>query len=248
MQIEKQFRNCYYWETIGTYSGAYIADRRIKPKRFVIHSTGAANPYLKRWVNDPEHVGENPNKNYFGGDNDDRQVMPHAVFGLTHNDKYAIINILPYDYRCWGCGAGKRGSYNDSAIQIEIAEPYDLNDVDYFNAAMTSAAEWCAKLCVLYNIPVSEIFSHAEAAANGYASAHGDPEHWQKLHGYAMNDFRAEVQKQIELEKRFETPNTETPTTLYRVQVGAFSTEQRARDYAAALKQKYGLDCFIVKP
>lgn len=255
MQIESKFETCYYWETIGTYSGAYKANRRIKPQRFVIHSTGASNPYLKRWVNDPEHAGENPNKNYFCGENDTQEVMPHAVFGLTSEEKYAIINILPYEYRCWGCGAGKLGSYNDSAIQIEIAEPYDLEDEDYFNSAMVSVAEWCAKLCLLWNIPISEIYSHKEAAEKGYASNHGDPEHWQKLHNYSMDDFRKEVERRIACENYIGTDNAKVEVNLegidkklYRVQVGAFSTEKAARDYKDSLNQKYGLDCFVVLP
>ena len=37
----------------------YIAARKMEPKGIVVHSTGANNPYLKRYVDAPDKVGQN---------------------------------------------------------------------------------------------------------------------------------------------------------------------------------------------
>lgn len=244
--------SCKFYKTIGTYAQPYKNGAKITPKRFVIHSTGAANPQLKRWVNDPINAGINPNKNYFCGENDTREVMPHAVFGLDVNSDYAIIQILPYDVRPWGCGSGKNGSFNESAIQIEIAEPYDLEDEDYFFSAMNGVAEWCAELCTRYNISPNEIFSHKQAANMGFASNHGDPEHWFAKHnGYSMQDFRNKVCEWLEIQaiKSPETNNNSSAKNeFWRVQTGAFSTEIAARNYVKHLKNDFGIDAFVVAP
>lgn len=258
-----------YYNCISDYSGAYKANRRIKPRGIVIHSTGAENPNLKRWVFAPDIVGENPNNNYFSGKNDTREVMPHAVFG--YNDKkeeYAICHILPYDYRCWGCGSGSKGSYNDSHIQIEIAEDYGLPR-DYLMTALEAVAEWAAHLCIDYGIAATSIVSHKEAAAAGYASNHGDPEHWLNKYGLKMDDFREMVSMWIirigdtsgdaikplcELYDNVEYTETDSrkPTddkpldVLYTVQVGAFSKYDNAKEYAAKLKAM-GIECFVKK-
>ncbi len=238
---------CKYYEEIATYSGAYKANRRIKPKGIVIHSTGAENPNLWRWVNSPKYAGENPNDNYFSGVNDERQVLPHAVFGLDIDGKCAIIKILDYDYRCWGCGSGVKGSYNDSHIQIEIAEDYGLTRA-YLLDALNSVAEWAAIQCIKYDISVDDVVSHKEAHAAGYASNHGDPEHWLSKYGITMDNFREKVREWIKRINDTVPELSPKPTALWRVQVGAFSTEENARDYCKALQEKYGLECFVVVP
>lgn len=237
--------SCNFYQTFATYATAYKQGIKIAPKGILIHSTGAQNPALKRWVNDPVHLGVNPNDNYFSGKNDDRQVCPHAVFGLDKDNRYTIEQILPYDVRCWGCGSGKNGSYNVSHIQIEIAEPYDMEDEDYFYSAMKSVAEWCADLMLMYP-EIKDITTHAEAAQRGYASNHGDPVHWWIMHKYSIQDFRAEVERWLAYKRELQGNKPENPKVLYKVQVGAFENEQNARNYAKELKEKYGLDCFVV--
>jgi N-acetylmuramoyl-L-alanine amidase CwlA len=58
---------------------------------------------------------------------------------------------LPWNYRPWGCGSGKKGSCNKGWIQFEIAED-NLQDKDYFNKVYTEACELMAYLCKNYNI------------------------------------------------------------------------------------------------
>ena len=80
------------------------------PAGIIIHSTGANNPNLRRYVNAPEVCGENPYKNFF--DRADSDVCPHAVIGLDKSGEVRAAKLLPWNICCWGCGDGSKGSYN----------------------------------------------------------------------------------------------------------------------------------------
>lgn len=171
------------------------------PAGIIIHSTGANNPNLKRYVNAPEICGDNPYKNYF--DRPDSNVCPHAVIGKGKNGEVKAAKLLPWNVCCWGCGSGSKGSYNYSPayIQIEICEDA-LNDRAYFEEAFGLAADLCKRLMKNYpTIKRENIISHKEACARGYASNHGDPEHWLARFGKNMDWFRALVaqEKQVKL-------------------------------------------------
>ena len=160
----------------------------------VVHSTGAANPNLKRYVDYPEELGTNEYGNHWN--NSDVSLMVHAFIGKDKNGQVAIVNTLPYEYACWGVGNGTYGSYNYSPtghIQFEICED-NLTDINYFNdAVFGAAAEYCAYLCKSFALSVNSIVSHKEAHDKGYGSNHGDPDHWLAKFGKNMNDFRARV-------------------------------------------------------
>ena len=160
-----------------------------KPQGIVVHSTGANNPTLKRYVNCPEVCGENIYRNYY--DRPDWEACPHAVIGKDKNGNVSVAQLLPFNICCWGCGAGKNGSYNYSPayIQIEICED-GLTDRAYFQEAFSVAVEFCRQLIKLYNIPVKNVVSHKEAHALGYASNHGDPENWLSRFNKDMDWFR----------------------------------------------------------
>ena len=163
------------------------------PAGIIIHSTGANNPNLKRYVNAPEICGENPYRNYF--DRPDSNVCPHAVIGKDKNGEVKAAKLLPWNVCCWGCGSGSKGSYNyaPAYIQIEIAEDA-LNDRAYFEDAFGLAADLCKRLMKNYpTIKPENIISHKEACARGYASNHGDPEHWLARFGKNMDWFRGQV-------------------------------------------------------
>ena len=171
------------------------------PAGLIIHSTGANNPNLKRYVNAPDICGENPYKNYF--DRADSDVCPHTVIGKDKNGAVRAAKLLPWDVCCWGCGSGAKGSYNynPAYIQIEIAEDA-LNDRKYFEEAFGLAADLCKRLMKNYpSIRTENIISHKEACARGYASNHGDPEHWLSRFGKNMDWFRAQVapEKQVRI-------------------------------------------------
>lgn len=225
------------------FSNAYKSGNTLNgaPKGIVIHSTGAENPNLWRWANNPAEFGENPNKNYFGGENDDRDVTPHCVLGLDKYGNYCIAQLLPYNRRPYGCGSGKNGSFNTSHIQIEIAENYGLTE-KYMRDTIDIAADWCADLCIAYpTIDIDNIVSHKEAAEMGYASNHGDPEHWWNKYGYNMDLFRDLVREKKKA--KLDVSNDDTKPR-YTVQVGAFVHYDNAKAFAVDLKKK-GIDAFV---
>ena len=192
------------FEAYARNNGAFKAARPMpsgSPAGIIIHSTGANNPNLKRYVNAPEICGENPYKNWF--DRPDSNVCPHAVIGKDKNGEVKAAKLLPWNVCCWGCGSGSKGSYNyaPAYIQIEICEDA-LNDRAYFEEAFGLAADLCQRLMKNYpTIKPGNIISHKEACARGYASNHGDPEHWLARFGKNMDWFRAMVapEKQVRI-------------------------------------------------
>ena len=192
------------FEAYARNNGAFKAARPMptgSPAGIIIHSTGANNPNLKRYVNAPEICGENPYRNYF--DRPDSNVCPHAVIGKDKNGEVKAAKLLPWNVCCWGCGSGSKGSYNyaPAYIQIEIAEDA-LNDRAYFEEAFGLAVQLCQRLMKNYpTIKSGNIISHKEACARGYASNHGDPEHWLAKFGKNMDWFRSQVapEKQVRI-------------------------------------------------
>ena len=151
------------FEAYARNNGAFKAARPMphgSPAGIIIHSTGANNPNLKRYVNAPEICGDNPYKNYF--DRSDSDVCPHAVIGKDKNGEVKAAKLLPWNVCCWGCGSGSKGSYNYSPayIQIEIAEDA-LNDRAYFEESFGLAADLCQRLMKNYpTIKPGNIISH----------------------------------------------------------------------------------------
>ena len=190
----------------------YIAAQKMFPQGIVVHSTGANNPNLKRYVDAVDEVGVNQYGNHWntakpGG----RAVCVHAFIGYDKNKQIRVAEILPLNICCWGVGKGKKGSYNyDPAyIQFEICED-KLTDRNYYQKAFAVAAEYCAQLCREHNISIENIVGHCEAYKKGYGSNHGDPEHWMKKFGETMDDFRKRVSeilktKEVKKENKEET-------------------------------------------
>ena len=140
------------FEAYATNNRCFRAARKMpsgSPAGIIIHSTGANNPNLRRYVNSPDICGENPYKNYF--DRADIDICPHAVIGLDKSGKVRAAKLLPWNICCWGCGSGVRGSYNYSPayIQIEICED-GMNDRKYFEEAFGMTAELCRRLMKNY--------------------------------------------------------------------------------------------------
>ena len=192
------------FEAYARNNGAFKAARPMptcSPAGIIIHSTGANNPNLKRYVNAPGICGENPYGNYF--DRPDSNVCPHAVIGKDKNGEVKAAKLLPWNVCCWGCGSGSKGSYNYSPayIQIEVCEDA-LNDRAYFEEAFGLVADLCQRLMKNYpTIRPGNIISHKEACARGYASNHGDPENWLARFGKNMDWFRSLVapEKQVRI-------------------------------------------------
>lgn len=180
-------------QCILTKNDCYKQGKKAAHTKIVVHSTGANNPKLSRYVQPDDGIlGSNKYDNDWNRSGVSKCV--HAFIGKDKNGIVRVYQTLPWDYRCWGCGTGKKGSYNDHAIQFEICEDA-LTDETYFNEAFALAAELCTYLCETYGISVNDIVSHQEAYKLGYASNHGDCDNWLKKFGKDMDWFRSEVEK-----------------------------------------------------
>lgn len=208
-----------------TKNPCYKAGRKITPSGIVVHATGANNPNLKRYVGPDDGIlGHNKNDNHWNRAEADKCM--HAFIGKAADGSIRIYQTLPWDYRCWGVGSGKKGSYNATHIQFEICED-GLTDETYYSAVFGKAQELCAYLCRKYGIDTDNIVGHYEAAEAGYGSNHADPRHWQKKHGGSMDQFRRDVRAMlgqtdaVQPETPEETkPQKQETATTYVVQKG----------------------------
>lgn len=177
-------------------NSCYRKASKMVPKGIVVHSTGANNPYLKRYVQPDDGIlGKNQYNNDWNRSGVNACV--NAFIGKDKNGVVRCYQTLPFDYMPWGCASGKKGSYNYTHIQFEICEDA-LKDEKYFNEAFGVAIEFCAYLCDKYNLSVDSIVSHHEAHLKGYASNHGDCDHWLKKFNKNMDWFRDEVKAKLE--------------------------------------------------
>jgi len=227
-----------------TKNECYIVGRRMTPRGIMVHSTGANNPNLRRYVGPDDGIlGHNPNGNhwnvYHPGGRDigphrfvrdrsgrcatcgGRQVCVHAFIGRDKNGKARVYQTLPWDMQGWHAG----GSANSDHIGFEICED-GLTDRAYFNEVYAEAVGLCAYLCRLYpTIPNADIIGHFEGHQRGIASNHADPEHWFRRHGKSMVIFRADVAAALKVSQPEPTPvptppqppSHTGPRILYRV-------------------------------
>ena len=180
-----------------TKNPCYQKGTPMTPVGIVVHSTGANNPNLCRYVDCPDRLGENRYGNHWN--RAEASTLVHGAIGLDKDGKVAVVNTLPYTMAAWGVGKGSKGSYNYNPtghIQFEMCED-DLTDREYFGAVMEAAAEYCAVLCRKYGLAAESIVSHREAHTLGYASNHGDPENWLSRFGMTMEDFREKVRMKL---------------------------------------------------
>ena len=180
-----------------TKNPCYRKGTPMKPVGIVVHSTGANNPHLCRYVDCPERLGVNRYGNHWN--RPEAATLVHGAIGLDKEGIVTVVNTLPYTMAAWGVGKGSRGSYNydpTGHIQFEMCED-DLTDPSYFDQVMGTAVAYCAQLCREYGLAAESIVSHKEAHAQGYASNHGDPENWMGRFGMTMEDFRARVRAKL---------------------------------------------------
>lgn len=180
-----------------TKSDCYKSAKKMTPKGIVVHSTGANNPNLRRYVApDDGVIGKNDYNNDFNRSGVD--VCVHAFIGKDKNGKVKTYQTLPFNYCCWGVGSGSKGSYNynPAYIQFEMCED-GLTDKTYCKAVYDKAVEFCAYICKTYNISTDNIVSHHEAGQKGMGSYHVDPDNWWGKHGYTMDGFRKAVKAKL---------------------------------------------------
>ena len=194
-----------------TQSTCYKGTRKFTPKGVLWHSTGANNPWLKRYVQPDDKAADRSEwlnrlgKNQYNNDWNHKEVQAGLNFwiGKLADGTVAAVQTMPWDYRPWGCGSGSKGSCNDTHIQFEICED-SLNDASYFNAVYKEACEVTAYLCRMFGIDpkgtisykglsVPTIIDHSGSHSLGLGSNHADIQHWSRKYGKTMDNVRNDV-------------------------------------------------------
>lgn len=247
----------------------HLSGQTITPTKIVLHSTGANNDTLRRYVQPHSSqttgmeeyqpvrktytrqqmlalLGTNRYANDWNRDNISACV--NAFIGRLADDSVAVVQTLPWAMRPWGVGSGSKGSYNNCAIQFEICED-DHSSAAYCKESFEMAAQLCAHLMRSYPT-ITEIVSHHEAYQRGYGSGHTDPDNWWPKHGLSMDKFRARVRELL--------AQPENPTDagqMYRIrtswddpksQTGAFHNLENAKKACAVGYSVYDKDGKVV--
>lgn len=211
-----------------TNNSCYKTGEKIVPQGIMVHSTGANNPDIKRYVQpDVNGIGKNKNGNDWNHDNaywmkhygKGLNKCCHAFIGKLADGSIATVQTLPWNYRGWHCGEGSKGSGNDTHISFEICED-GLTDKAYFTKVYNEAVELCAYLCKEYKLdPLKDgvIICHNEGCKRGIASNHADVMHWFPKHGKDMVEFRKDVNKKLTQKPNPNTGGTTQTKVMYRI-------------------------------
>ena len=213
-----------------TNSTCYKETGRMAVKGILWHSTGANNPWLKRYVQPSDNASDKAEllaklgKNQYKNDWNHISVEAglNAWIGKLANGTVATVQTMPWDYRPWGCGSGRRGSCNNGWIQFEICEDA-LTDKAYFEAVYKEACELTAYLCKMFSInpkdsvsfngvSVPVILCHQDSYKLGLGSNHGDVYNWFNKYGKTMDNVRNDVAALMTSSGTI-IPNSTTTTT-----------------------------------
>lgn len=208
-----------FFTAYQTKNPCYNSGDTMTPKGIVVHSTGANNPNVKRYVDFPAELGVNKYGNHW---NRNVKKMVHAFIGKNKDGEVVVVQTLPYNRPAWGVGKGKKGSYNYNPtghIQFEMCEGGSTARA-YFDDVIESAVEYCAELCKAYNLSPDTIVGHCEAYKAGYASNHSDPVSWMKKFGMTMDDFRDRVREKLEAKKAPTSYKVRVTTSSLRIRKG----------------------------
>ena len=177
-----------------THNDCYLRGRTIRPQGVMVHSTGANNPWLRRYLApDDGRLGE-PSPRHWNQSGVGACV--HAMIGKAADGSVCTYQTLPWNMRGWHCGR----SGNDTHIAFEICED-SLTDKGYFQATYQAAVELTAYLCKRFGLnPLADgvVLCHSEGYARGIASNHADVMHWWGKFGATMDDFRADVAAEMQ--------------------------------------------------
>ncbi|GAB1360147.1 hypothetical protein MASR1M31_19460 [Porphyromonadaceae bacterium] len=142
-----------------TENDCFKAGRKITVKGIMVHSTGANNPFLNRYIApDDGLLGKNLYYNHWnqakpGG----LEVCVHAFIGKLKDGSMGTYQTLPWNHRGWHAG----GVANDTHIGIEICED-GLVDAAYFQKVYTETVELCVSLCKQFGLTEKDIIGHFE--------------------------------------------------------------------------------------
>lgn len=218
-------------ECLATQSYCYNTTTIGVPVGVLIHDAGSGNPNLKRYVqpseDDPNReellriIGKNYNGNSWNRPNSDGCV--NLAIGKLANGKVGIAQVLPWNYRPYGCGSGPYGSCNGSRvtnspfwIQFEILDDawnqskkdYTDGDPEYFYAVYDAMVWLVAYICNKFNfnpmgkykyngVEIPVVTCHYEAHQLGFASGHKDVIQWFSRYGKNMTTIRSAVAEKL---------------------------------------------------
>ena len=165
------------YKALLTRNDCYLRGRTIRPRGVMVHSTGANNPWIRRYLAPDDGRLGTPSPRHWnqGGVG----ACVHAMIGRLADGSVATYQTLPWNMRGWHCGR----SGNDTHIAFEICEDR-LTDEGYFRATYQAAVELTAYLCKLY---------HLDPQADGVVGRNADVLHCWRRYGVSMDDFRAAV-------------------------------------------------------
>lgn len=194
-----------------TQSTCYKGTKKMTVRGVLVHSTGANNPNVCRYVQPSDDAPDKDKmlallgKNKYGNDWNHIYHMAglNGWLGKLADGTVAFVQSMPFDYKPWGCGSGPRGSCNDGWIQFEICED-GLTDKTYFDKIYKEATEIVAYLCKMYGldpngtvtyngVKVPVILDHVTSHNLGLGSGHADVGHWFPKHGKTLETFRKDV-------------------------------------------------------
>lgn len=189
----KGMRELTIYRRLFYEADCYAKGKRQENSGVQVHSTGANNPYLCRYVG-PDDGRLGPNKYGNTHNRPGRDVCASAYIGKLADGTVAVYQALPWDYRCWLSGNGNNGNANRMGYAgFEVCED-KLEDEGYFRAAVMGASVLLtAHLCTLYGVGVDKVRDHSELHRMGLASNHADITSWLKKFGLTMDDYRAAV-------------------------------------------------------
>ena len=244
-------------------SRCYLGTTKGRPVGILWHDTGAGNPNISRYVqpdpDDPKRsellklIGKNPNGNDWNHPNTEQKGV-NAFVGKLADGSLGAVQVLPWDYRPWGCGGGDKGSCNGDPdvsnspfwIQFEICDDF-YKSKEYFKKAYMKAVELTAYLCKLYGIDpkgtvkyngvtVPTILCHWDSYKLGLGSGHGDVYDWFAAMGEArsMEKVRKDVAKAMEEETEDEMTKAELDAILKK------EREERDKAINKALDEALG--------
>lgn len=221
-----------------TQSTCYKGTRTMTVKGVLWHSTGANNPNLKRYVQPSDNAKDRDqmlkllgvNTNHNDWNHIERQAGLNAWVGKLADGTVTTVQTMPWNYRPWGCGSGKKGSCNTGWIQFEICEDA-MTDPAYFRQAYEEAVQLTAYLCTLYNldpmgtvtyqgVKVPVILCHQDSYQLGLGSNHGDVYIWFNKHGKDMDDVRRDVKAAMAAKEEPDLTKAETEKLIQELVPG----------------------------
>lgn len=181
-----------YKEHFLIKNDCFRAGKKIKVEGLMLHSTGANNTRLNRYIQPDDGIlGDNPNNNDWNRSGIEKCV--HAFIGKDKKGRIKVYQTLPWNHRGWHAG----GSANNTHIGVEICED-DLTHADYFEMVYGVAVDLFVHLCKKFGLTSKDIIDHSEGKKLGIASNHGDVMHWFPKYGKSMDTFRADVQAKLD--------------------------------------------------